>query len=76
LSIAVVLPVLAPGVLSSVTALAVLGTLNAVLDVAMNAQGVMVEDAYERPIMSSFHALFSLGGLAGAGGAATAMAVA
>lgn len=75
LSAAVVLPVLAPGVASSAIALALLGACNATLDVAMNAQGVMVEDAYERPIMSSFHALFSLGGLVGAGGAATAMAV-
>jgi len=74
LSIAVVLPVLAPGITSSAIALALLGACNATLDVGMNAQGVMVEDGYERPIMSSFHALFSLGGLAGAGGAATAMA--
>jgi len=70
LSIAVVLPVLAPGITSSAIALALLGACNATLDVGMNAQGVMVEDGYERPIMSSFHALFSLGGLAGAGGAA------
>jgi predicted MFS family arabinose efflux permease len=34
-----------------------------------------VEDRYERPIMASFHALFSLGGLVGSGGAAAAMAV-
>jgi MFS family permease len=74
LSIAVLLPVLAPGVASSAIALALLGAFNATLDVGMNAQGVMVEDGYERPIMSSFHALFSLGGLAGAGCAATAMA--
>jgi MFS family permease len=74
LSAVVVLPVLTPGVVSSAAALALLGACNAVLDVSMNAQGVMVEDRYERPIMSSFHALFSLGGLVGAGGAATAMA--
>lgn len=75
LSAAVVLPVLTPGVASSVAALALLGVCNATLDVAMNAQGVIVEDGYGRPIMSSFHALFSLGGLVGAGGAASAMAV-
>ena len=73
LSIAVVLPVLAPGVATCTIALALLGAGNATLDVAMNAQGVMVEGGYEREIMSSFHALFSLGGLAGAGGATTAM---
>ena len=36
------------------------------LDVAMNAQAIAVQHAYGRPIMSSFHALFSLGGIAGA----------
>ena len=74
LAAAVVLPVLTPGVASSAAALALLGACNATLDVAMNAKGVMVEDGYRRPIMSSLHALFSLGGLVGAGGAATAMA--
>src|SRR5574341_350094 len=55
----VVFPVLAPTLASSAAALALLGACNATLDVAMNAQGVLVEDAYRRPIMSSFHALFS-----------------
>ncbi|MCC6313686.1 MAG: MFS transporter [Thermomicrobiales bacterium] len=36
------------------------------LDVAMNAQAVMVEERYARPIMSSFHGVFSVGGLLGA----------
>lgn len=36
------------------------------VDVAMNAQAVQVERKYRRPIMSSFHALFSIGGLSGA----------
>ena len=36
------------------------------LDVAMNVHGVTVERRYGRPILSSFHAAFSLGGLAGA----------
>lgn len=74
LSISIILPALAPDVASSWAALALLGACNATLDVAMNAQGVLVEELYRRPIMSSFHAFFSLGGLAGAGGAATAMA--
>jgi MFS family permease len=47
-------------------ALFVLGAFYGGLDVAMNAQAVAVERAYGRPIMGSFHALFSLGGLAGA----------
>nr|BFE79648.1 hypothetical protein GCM10020093_022490 [Planobispora longispora] len=33
----------------------------------MNAHGVEVERAYGRPIMSSFHGMFSVGGLIGAG---------
>ena len=74
LSLAVTLPAVSPDVVVSAAALAVLGVCNAVLDVAMNAQGVLVEKSYGRPIMSSFHALFSLGGLFGAGGASLAMA--
>ncbi len=38
------------------------------VDVAMNAQAVVVEQKFARPIMSSFHGLFSVGGLIGAGG--------
>src|SRR5262249_60994672 len=66
-------PVLGLGVLATAVALGVLGACNAILDVAMNAQGLLVEGVYRRPVMSSFHALFSLGGLAGAGGASVAM---
>ncbi|MFC5994741.1 MFS transporter [Pseudonocardia hispaniensis] len=36
------------------------------LDALMNAQGVTVERAYGRSLLASFHALFSLGALAGA----------
>lgn len=36
------------------------------IDVAMNAHGVQVQNLYGRPIMSSLHGLFSVGGLVGA----------
>jgi MFS family permease len=44
------------------------------LDVSMNAHGVAVERTYGRAILASFHAWFSLGGLAG--GALGALAAA
>jgi MFS family permease len=44
-----------------------LGLGNGTIDVSMNAVGVQVEAARRRPIMSSFHALWSLGGFVGAG---------
>ena len=51
------------GVMLAVLAFGVAG---GVLSVALNAQGVQVEQAYGRPLMASFHASFSVGGLAGA----------
>ncbi|MGF1473081.1 MAG: MFS transporter [Rubrobacteraceae bacterium] len=77
LSVALVLPALAPGLIFLLPALVVLGVGNGALDVSMNAQAVVVEKEYARPIMSSFHAAFSFGGLAGAaaGGLAAAAGV-
>ena len=36
-----------------------------IVDVAMNAHGVQVQNLYKKPIMSSLHGLFSVGGLFG-----------
>lgn len=47
--------------------LVLLGMGNGATDVGMNAQAVEVEKRHAHPIMSSFHAFWSLGGLAGAG---------
>src|SRR6266851_7364384 len=67
------LPILAPGLPIFTLALALLGVANGGLDVAMNAQAIAIEERLGRPIMSSFHGLFSAGDLAGAAGAALAM---
>jgi len=46
--------------------LALFGVGMATLDVAMNAEASAVETALARPIMSSLHGMFSVGGMAGA----------
>ena len=63
LSAAVIGPAVATSVAGLAVALGLLGAANGVMDVAQNAQAVEVERAYGRPIISAFHAFFSLGGL-------------
>ncbi len=75
LCLALPLPVVSPNVFFVSLSLVVLGACNATLDVSMNAQAVTVEREYGRAIMSSFHGLFSLGGLVGAGVAGSVMAL-
>ena len=48
-------------------AFGVFGGLTSIAGIAVNAQAIDIEKAYARSIMSSFHALFSVGGLVGAG---------
>lgn len=57
---------LAPNPLYLGLALFLLGGALSVMDVAMNAQAVTVEHRAEKPLMSTFHGAFSLGGLLGA----------
>ncbi|MFC4640069.1 MFS transporter [Deinococcus hohokamensis] len=64
--LSLLLPFLTPSLLTTALALALLGAINGSLDVAMNAQGVTVEQACRRPILSRLHAYFSLGGVLGA----------
>jgi predicted MFS family arabinose efflux permease len=61
-SAAVVLPGLATGVWTLGAALLLLGVCNGSLDVSMNAHAVQVEHVYRRPVLSAFHATFSIGG--------------
>jgi MFS family permease len=42
------------------------GVTGGLMSVGLGAQGVRMEEAYGRPLMASFYASFSLGGLAGA----------
>ena len=69
---AMALPALASSVPLLILALLALGATNGGLDVAMNAQATAVERAWGAPVMSSFHALYSAGGLLGAAGGALA----
>lgn len=55
-----------PGILSLILLYVFIGVSTGMLDVAMNAQAVMVERAYNKPIMTSFHAFFSIGMALGA----------
>jgi fucose permease len=57
---------LAPTLLGLGLALLFLGAAAGALDVSMNAQGVAVEKRHWRPIMSSLHGMFSVGGMTGA----------
>jgi predicted MFS family arabinose efflux permease len=56
----------APNLAVLAASLVLFGVVHGVLDVAMNANAVEVERACGRPVMSSFHAVFSVGGFAGA----------
>jgi MFS family permease len=51
------------------------GTASGIVDVAMNAEAVAVEESLRRPIMSSLHGIWSVAVLAAAGAAALAVAL-
>ena len=57
---------LAPGLVLTMVVAAIVGALIGVTDLAMNANGVVVERRYGRAIMSAFHGFWSLGALIGA----------
>ena len=66
LPLAVSLVALAPSLPALVAAFVLVGASAGNLDVSMNAHASTVEKGYGKRIMSSFHAAFSFGGLAGA----------
>ena len=55
-----------PGIAALIALYFIMGIVTGMLDVAMNSQAVMVEKLYNKPIMTSFHALFSIGMMLGA----------
>lgn len=61
--------IVAPDALMLGLALFLFGAATGSMDVAMNVQAAAVEARGGRPLMSSFHGMFSVGGLIGAGGA-------
>jgi fucose permease len=65
LSVVIAAPGLARDLPELMAALLGVGAFSGTLDVAQNAQGVRVENAYRRPVMTSLHATFSLGAIAG-----------
>ena len=56
----------APGLAGLLAVFFLLGVSSGMLDVAMNAQAVTIEQKYGKPIMTSFHAFFSIGMALGA----------
>ena len=74
-ALAVNLPVLAPSAALVALGLFVLGASSATQDVSMNSHGVKVEKDLRRPIMSSLHAGWAFGGMAGAAFAAACSAI-
>lgn len=67
LALALALPARLPTAPLVALALLVLGGATSVLSVALNTQAASLERRMRRPIMAGLHALYSLGGLVGAG---------
>ena len=63
--VAAVGPGLAWNLPELMAALFAIGVVSGTLDVSQNAQGVRVEAAYGRPVMTSMHACYSLGAIGG-----------
>jgi MFS family permease len=75
LGLALGLPGLAMNYLTLAIAIFILGLNIGGIDIAMNAQALEVERAYGRPIFSSFHAMWSIGGVLGSLSAGAALSL-
>lgn len=62
----VALAALTPSFAAMVALFLIVGASNGLMDVTMNAEGVNVERALRKPIMSSLHGFWSIGGFAAA----------
>src|ERR1700716_1759851 len=58
-------PAYAPNLATLAVALFVFGAVHGTLNIAMNASAIEVQRAWGRPIMSSFHAVYRVGGFLG-----------
>jgi predicted MFS family arabinose efflux permease len=61
------LPLLATSPYMLAAILFLFGASNGAMDVAMNAHGVAIQESLDRPVMSSFHGGWSIGGFISAG---------
>ncbi len=76
LSLMLLVALAGPGSLAAAAlALAVFGMSAGVLDVAMNIEAIDVERAIGQPVMSGFHAFYSIGGIAGSAGASVLLTI-
>jgi MFS family permease len=64
--LALILPALMPNLVTLCLALFVFGAVHGSLNIAMNANAIEVQRAIGRPVISSFHAVYSIGGFLGA----------
>lgn len=75
LGLALMLPGLATSYLALAITIFLLGTTIGGIDIAMNAHALEVERAYQRPIFSSFHAMWSIGGVLGSAVTGAALSI-
>jgi predicted MFS family arabinose efflux permease len=70
--LSLILPALPTSLVALCVALLAFGATAGLADMAMNAEGVLVEKTYGRSVMSSFHGFWSVGVLVGSAGSALA----